>query len=59
MLKPAGTKHLKLKCDESLSSFAFKFNLRRYSVVDFTQDGGAVQVDNIKTRFESVPGFSA
>ena len=32
MLKPHGTKHLKLKCDELLSSFAFKFNLRRYTV---------------------------
>jgi len=29
-LKPPGTKHLKLKCDELLSSFAFRFNLRRY-----------------------------
>jgi hypothetical protein len=26
----AGTQHLSLKCDEPLSSFAFKFNLRRY-----------------------------
>jgi len=33
MLKPPGTKHLKLKCDELLSSFAFKFNLRRCTVV--------------------------
>ena len=31
MLKPPGTKHLKLKCDGLLSSFAFKFNLRRYN----------------------------
>jgi len=30
-LKPTGTKRLKLKWDEVLSSFAFKFNLRRYS----------------------------
>jgi len=29
MLKPPGTEHL--KCDELLSSFAFKFNLRRYT----------------------------
>jgi hypothetical protein len=29
-LKPPGTKRLKLKCDILLSSFAFKFNLRRY-----------------------------
>jgi len=30
-LKPPGTKRLKLKYDELHSSFAFKFNLRRYS----------------------------
>jgi len=34
MLKPPGTKHWKLKCDELLSSFAFKFNLRRYIQVE-------------------------
>jgi len=28
-LKPPGTKRLKLKCDMLLSTFAFKFNLRR------------------------------
>ena len=27
--KAPGTKRLKLKCDEPLSNFAFKFNLRR------------------------------
>ena len=26
-MKPSGTKHLKLKCDSVLSTFAFKFNL--------------------------------
>jgi hypothetical protein len=31
MLKPPGTKHLKLKRDELLSTFAFKFNLRRFT----------------------------
>jgi hypothetical protein len=31
MLKPPGTKHLQLKCDILLSTFAFSFNLRRYS----------------------------
>jgi hypothetical protein len=30
-LKAPGTKRLKLKYDEPLSKFAFKFNLRRYS----------------------------
>jgi len=33
MLKPPGTKRLKLKYDESPSNFAFKFNLRRYNQV--------------------------
>jgi len=33
MLKQPGTKHLKLKCDILLTTFAFKFNLRRYNVV--------------------------
>jgi len=32
MLKSPGIKRLKLKYDELLSSFAFKFNLRRYAV---------------------------
>jgi hypothetical protein len=31
MLKAPGTKRLKLKHDKTLSSFAFNFNLRRYS----------------------------
>ena len=30
--KPPGTKRLKLKCDILLSNFAFKFNLRRYTM---------------------------
>jgi len=29
-LEAFGTKRLTLKCDEPLSNFAFKFNLRRY-----------------------------
>jgi 4-hydroxy-3-methylbut-2-enyl diphosphate reductase IspH len=31
-LKPPGTKRLKLNCDILLSTSAFKFNLRRYTV---------------------------
>ena len=31
MLKPSVTKHLRLKCDVQLSTFAFRFNLRRYT----------------------------
>ena len=30
-LKAPGTERLKLKCDELLSNFTFKFNLRRYN----------------------------
>jgi len=30
MLKPPGTKHVKLKCDILLSTFAFELNSRRY-----------------------------
>jgi hypothetical protein len=40
MLKPRGTKLLKLKFDELLSGVAFKFNLRRYNM-------GATFVDSI------------
>jgi len=32
-LKPPGTKRLKLKCGILLSTSAFNFNLRRYSLV--------------------------
>ena len=38
MLKPPGTKHLKLKCDELLSRFAFKFILCRYTTDLFPRD---------------------
>ena len=33
-LKVPGTKRLKPKYDEMLSSFAFKFNIRRYSIMN-------------------------
>jgi hypothetical protein len=51
-LKLPGTKRLKLKCDESLTNFAFKFELRR-SVVGLRRPipharGRTVQVDPIK-----------
>jgi hypothetical protein len=36
-LKPPGTKPLKLTCDVPLSTYAFKFNLRRYNEGD--EDG--------------------
>jgi hypothetical protein len=62
---------LKLKFGEPLSNFAFNFNLRRYSTEQrelsaqyplscfSAGKGRAVQVDSIKTRVESAPGFSA
>jgi bis(5'-adenosyl)-triphosphatase len=31
-LKPPGTKRLKVKCDVLLSTFAFKFSLRRFTL---------------------------
>jgi len=39
-LKAPGIKLLKLNCDKQLSSFAFKFNLRRYNkVTSFVREG--------------------
>ena len=43
-VKAPGNKRSKLKCDEVLSNFAFKFNLRRYN------KGEMVKVD-IPTDF--------
>ena len=31
-LKPPGTERLKLTCDKLLSTYAFRFSLRRYTV---------------------------
>jgi hypothetical protein len=41
-LKAPGTKRLKLKHDEPLSTFAFKINLRRYNVACF--EGAAPRI---------------
>ena len=52
---------MKLKCDVTLSNFAFNFNLRRYTEVrdriNFLtlRTVRAVQVDSIKTRVETAP----
>ena len=35
--KAPGTKCLKLKCDEPLSKFAFKFKLRRYALAEASE----------------------
>ena len=55
-LKASGTKRLTLKYDELLSNFAFKYNLRRYTVL-----GDACYVAG-RCRFKPVlraPGSSA
>jgi hypothetical protein len=63
VMKPPGSKHLKLKCDILLSHFAFKSNLRRYNKLraensTLLQDiaavnrGRAVQVDPIKPKLK-------
>jgi len=44
-LKPPGIKRLKLKCDKLLSSFAFKFNLRRYNVVVVLNGAGTTATE--------------
>jgi len=59
-LKPPGTERLKLECDILLSTFAFKFNLRRYNKAEdmldmFNEDplpqhGRAVQVDPMNPK---------
>jgi len=41
-LKPPGTKRLKLICDNPLSKFGFKFNLRRYTKGMLKGVGGSV-----------------
>jgi hypothetical protein len=48
------TKRLKLKCDELLSSFAFKFSLRRY-----TEETGARFHMNNNTGVCTVSGSAA
>ena len=58
-LKPPGTKRLKLKYDELLSNFAFKFNLRRCPMVRSMgrlMEGsmeGPRTVDQTETEWES------
>jgi len=39
-LKPTKTKRLKVKCDTLLSTSAFKFNLRRYTLAGNEAGGG-------------------
>jgi len=56
MLKPPGIKQLKLKCDILLSTFAFKFNLRRHSkVLEYRSE----KVEKIKSGGEASASFSS
>ena len=48
-LKPPGTKRLKLKSDDSLSSFGFNFNLRRYTM-GYIQTPGYADESHSATR---------
>jgi len=51
-LKPPGAEHLKLKCGVPPSNFAFKFKLRRYSMVYPTEDYRVyAYVTNTRARF--------
>jgi len=71
-LKLPRTKRLKLQCDEPLSKFAFKFNLRRYTMAraaclngcgwtapinDFLDDTSDHSSINNKRRREVGPGI--
>jgi len=67
VLKAPGTKRLKLKYDELLSSFAFNFNSRRYNA-DMEFDlrfvfktaptlGRAVHVDPMNPKLKA-PGYT-
>ena len=53
-LKTPGTKRLKLENDDLLSSFAFKFNLRRY-----TMGQTAVPAAEAQVIFATTPVFNA
>jgi hypothetical protein len=48
--KPPGTKRLKLEYDGLLSSFAFKFNLRRYTMAELRGRMEAAERDAADSR---------
>jgi len=56
-LKPTGTKCLKLKCDALLSNFAFKFNLRRYTMG--AEAGDPKAMFNLGTCLDEGKGVAA
>ena len=55
-LKPPRTKDLKLKCDKLPSTFAFKFNLRRHTMVPYTSVFEYLQLLKVLSREISVCG---
>ena len=58
-LNPPGTKRLKLKCDVLLSTFAFKFNSRRYTPDDFIDALGMLLAGRVvETTFFGSQGVS-
>jgi len=59
MLKQPGTKRLKLKRDEPLSSFALNFNLRRYNVDVVERLIAAPGVDVNKPRADGATPLAA
>jgi len=60
-LKATGTKRLKLKCDEPLSSFALHFNLRRYNQVHMHTGANAGKFERFMNEniLEGEPGFGS
>jgi len=50
LLKPPGTKRLKVMCDILLSTSAFKFNLRRYTTL-----ADALRFARAMTSFHTLP----
>jgi hypothetical protein len=56
-LKPPGTKCLKIKYDEPLSTFAFNFSLRRHTQVGTAtgeEDAAVALVGSLRARLRAV-----
>jgi len=58
MSKAPGTEHLKLKCDGLLSSFAFNFNLRRYTTDTIIEPTPAQKLLSLPT-VDPITGLAA
>jgi hypothetical protein len=50
-LKAPGSERLKLNCDDVLSNFAFKFNLRRYNTEAHRNTSSAADLDRTLEHF--------